>query len=149
MSVKVEPYNAKSGMPNQYIVGTDETTSKKYLVNKKNVKKFAEEFNSIDINTSYTPRWGKQHSTYYLIIYLRNLQYLWLSGMCGSGSSSSPSRLLCPSVLVSKIISPPSFSTAQLQALALSCACPQLHIDNNPHFPPFVQSKGSFSSNIN
>ena len=44
MSVKVEPYNAKSGMPNQYIVGTDETTSKKYLVNKKNVKKFAEEF---------------------------------------------------------------------------------------------------------
>jgi len=49
MSVKVAPYNAKSGMPNQYIVGTDETTSKKYLVNRKNVKKFAEEFNSIDI----------------------------------------------------------------------------------------------------
>ncbi len=38
MSVKVEPYNAKSGMPNQYIVGTDETTSKKYLVNKKTLK---------------------------------------------------------------------------------------------------------------
>ena len=57
MSVKVEPYNAKSGMPNQYIVGTDETTSKKYLVNKKNVKKFAEEFNSIDI----TKKIGRAH----------------------------------------------------------------------------------------
>lgn len=47
--------------------------------------------------------------------------------------SSSPSLLLCLSVLSvlsSKILSPPSFSTVQSQALSLSCACPHLHVDN-------------------
>ena len=49
-------------------------------------------------------------------------------------TSYSPS-LLSPSVLfvlASKILSLPSFSTAQSQALTLSCACPHLlHIDKN------------------
>jgi hypothetical protein len=33
---------------------------------------------------------GQTHPDYYLAIYLRNLQYSRLPGLCGSGSSSSP-----------------------------------------------------------
>jgi len=44
MPVKVEPY----GTQNQYIVGTDGFSSPKYAVGKENVKKFAEEYNSIN-----------------------------------------------------------------------------------------------------
>jgi hypothetical protein len=80
---------------------------------------------------------------YLLFNHLRNPQYLWLPGLCGSGSSSSliGSILSLPllhffslsvlSVLIFNILSPPSFSTAQSQALTLSCACPRLHIDSN------------------
>ena len=57
------------------------------------------------------------------------------------GASSSPigsilslplPPFLCLSVLVSKILSLPFFSTAQSLALSLPCAYPHLHIGSNP-----------------
>ena len=69
---------------------------------------------------------------------------------CGSGLSSPSSIfsvLLCLSVPIcpiSKALSPPSFSTAQSQALVLSGACPLLHINSNP-YPPSAPSVYSLS----
>jgi hypothetical protein len=100
--------------------------------------------NSVDIDTSRPPRLDK-------LPCITCRSSVVSIATCGyfkphvSSSSSSPIGsilsphlhlplcLVCLSILVSKTLSPPSFSTAQSQALALSFTCPHLLTDSNLH----------------